>query len=54
MPFRSQAQRAFMFANHPDIAARWEALTPKGAVLPKHVLSRRAKVKAAKRRLAKR
>ncbi len=36
MPFRSQAQRAWMFANHPQMAARWQAVTPKGK-LPEHV-----------------
>jgi hypothetical protein len=25
MPYRSVAQRAFMHAQHPDIAARWDA-----------------------------
>lgn len=24
MPFRSEAQRRYMWANHPDIARRWE------------------------------
>ncbi len=36
MPFKSQAQRAFMYANHPQLAKRWESVTPKGQ-LPKHV-----------------
>ena len=30
MPFKSQAQRGFMFAKHPGIAKRFEAETPKG------------------------
>lgn len=25
MPFKSEKQRRFMHAKHPDIAARWEA-----------------------------
>lgn len=37
MPFKSIAQRGFMFANHPGIARRFAAETPKGAKLPKHV-----------------
>ena len=37
MPFKSQAQRAFMYSQHPDIAKRWEKLTPKGRKLPEHV-----------------
>ena len=36
MPFKSQAQRAYMYANHPAIARRWEAVTPKNQRLPKH------------------
>lgn len=36
MPFVSQAQRAFMFQHHPDIARRWEAVTPKDQTLPNH------------------
>lgn len=34
MPFRSQAQRGFLFARHPDIAKRFAAETPKGKSLP--------------------
>jgi hypothetical protein len=37
MPFKSQAQRKLMHAKHPEIAARWEKETPKGAKLPEHV-----------------
>ncbi len=36
MPFKSQAQRAFMYENHPGLAKRWERLTPKNRDLPKH------------------
>ena len=35
-PFRSAAQRRFMYAKHPEIAKRWEKETPKGK-LPEHV-----------------
>ncbi len=34
MPFLSQKQRAWFYENRPDIAARWEAETPKGRKLP--------------------
>jgi len=34
-PFRSQAQRAWMHANEPEMAERWEAHTPKGRRLPR-------------------
>ncbi len=36
MPFKSKAQRAFLFAKHPDIAKRWAALTPDEQHLPEH------------------
>jgi len=42
MPFRSQAQRGWMHANHPEMAARWEAETPKGK-LPQYVKSSKRK-----------
>lgn len=37
MPFKSQAQRGFMFAKHPKIAKEFEGVTPLGAQLPEHV-----------------
>jgi len=37
MPFKSKAQRAFMYSQHPEIAKRFEAETPKGKKLPGHV-----------------
>lgn len=37
MPFKSQAQRGFMFAKHPDVAKRFASETPKNAKLPYHV-----------------
>ncbi len=40
MPFRSKAQRAWMYAKHPKMAARWQKETPKGAKLPKRVKSK--------------
>jgi len=36
MPFKSEAQRAFMHAAHPEMAKEWEKHTPKGK-LPKKV-----------------
>ncbi len=35
MPFKSEAQREWMYANHPEMAKRWEKETPKK--LPKRV-----------------
>ncbi len=37
MPFKSEAQRRFLFAKHPDVAREFAAATPKGAKLPEHV-----------------
>ena len=37
MPFKSQAQRSWMYAVHPEMAEEWEAHTPKGKKLPKKV-----------------
>lgn len=37
MPFRSEAQRGFMYANHPKLAKQYEKHTPEDADLPEHV-----------------
>lgn len=37
MPFKSQQQRKFMYAKHPEMAEEWEDKTPKGKKLPKKV-----------------
>lgn len=37
MPFKSQAQRKWMFANKPEMAAKWAAETPSGKKLPKRL-----------------
>jgi hypothetical protein len=34
MPFKSQAQRQFMYSQHPEMAKEWENKTPKGKKLP--------------------
>jgi hypothetical protein len=34
MPFVSEAQKGFLYANHPDIAKKWQEHTPKGKKLP--------------------
>lgn len=44
MPFKSQAQRAWMYANHPKMAAEWQSKTGKKK-LPK-----RAKKKVKRHR----
>lgn len=37
MPFKSEAQRRFMWAKHPEIAKRWADENPGQHNLPKHV-----------------
>jgi hypothetical protein len=37
MPFKSEAQRAYLYSQHPDIAKIFAEHTPKGAKLPEHV-----------------
>lgn len=37
MPFKSEAQRKFMYAKNPKMAKEWEEKTPKGKKLPKKV-----------------
>lgn len=36
MPFKSEAQRRWMYKNKPDMAKRWETETP-DKKLPEHV-----------------
>lgn len=47
MPFKSIAQRGFMFAQHPEIAKRWAREYPSQGKLPARVSSPRAKVASA-------
>jgi hypothetical protein len=41
MPMKSQAQRAYLHANHPAIAKKFEKHTPKGAKLPARVTKKK-------------
>ena len=43
MPFKSEAQRAWMYANKPEMAKKWEKHTPKGKKLPKKVRKKKRK-----------
>lgn len=45
MPFKSQAQRGYLYANDPDVARRFEAETPKGKKLPKRAGKSKKKAK---------
>ncbi len=42
MPFRSQAQRRYMYKNLPEIAKQWEKETTAG-VLPKRIHPKKSK-----------
>jgi hypothetical protein len=37
MPFKSEKQRKFLFANKPKVAKEFASKTPKGKKLPKRV-----------------
>lgn len=41
MPMKSQAQRAYLWKNKPNLAKEFEKHTPKGVKLPKHVKSKK-------------
>lgn len=45
MPFKSKAQRAYLYANEPEVAKEFAAHTPKGAKLPLKVGKAHAKKK---------
>lgn len=50
MPFKSQAQRRWMYANKPEMAKQWEDETPPGR-LPARLNSRStSKTKVSQRR----
>lgn len=51
MPFKSTAERGFLYANHPDIAKRFQAETPKGTKLPHYVAKKPAAPKFPKKPL---
>lgn len=37
MPFKSEAQRRYLWAKEPKVAKEFAAATPKGTKLPSHV-----------------
>jgi hypothetical protein len=43
MPFKSEAQRKWMYANDPKMAEKWEGETPKSKKLPKKVKKKSGK-----------
>lgn len=49
--FKSQAQRAFMYARHPELAKEFESKTPKGKKLPEKVRKRSSQIAAIKKKM---
>jgi len=43
MPFKSEAQRKWMYENKPEMAKEFESETPKGKRLPKRAKSKKIK-----------
>lgn len=43
MPFKSQAQKGYLYANEPKVAKEFQKATPKGAKLPKKVTKKKGK-----------
>ena len=52
MPFKSQAQRRYLFAQHPTIAAEFAAATPKGTKLPERVSGKKPSKKPSEKQAA--
>lgn len=44
MPFKSDAQRKFLFATDPKLAKKFAEETPKGAKLPDKVAARKSAI----------
>lgn len=49
MPFKSQAQRRYLFAKEPKVAREFAAATPPGAKLPERVTPKASKLADAYR-----
>lgn len=45
MPFKSEAQRRYMFAKRPEIAKRWAREYPDQGKLPDHVREAQRRLK---------
>ena len=52
MPFKSEAERRFLWAKHPDIAERWSHKYGSGKHLPMHVDQHAAVRQALKKRIS--
>lgn len=49
MPFKSDAQRKYLFANNPKVAKEFAAATPKNAKLPEKVTKKITKPMTVKK-----
>jgi len=49
MPYKSDAQRKFMHAAHPDIAKKWDKKYGPTGDLPEHVKPKKKKTKEKKK-----
>lgn len=45
MPFKSSAQRGYLYANNPKVAKEFQAHTKPGAKLPQHVKPKKGRAK---------
>ena len=43
MPFKSQAQRRYLYVKHPEVVEEFQTATPRGAKLPKYVKKKKKK-----------
>ena len=53
MPFKSDAQRKYLFAKKPGVAKEFASKTKKGAKLPEHVMKKAAIMAALKKKRGK-
>jgi hypothetical protein len=53
MPFQSEAQRRYLFANEPEIAHRWAKEYPGQKHLPMHKKKQKKKGKKTSKRYSK-
>ena len=51
MPFKSEAQRKWMYKNEPEMAKKWEQETPEGSQLPEKAKPSKPKRKKISQKL---
>jgi hypothetical protein len=45
MPFKSKAQKKYLYANEPKVAKKFEKHTPKGMELPEKIVKRKGSMR---------